>query len=82
MKKKFKEEFVDDGRTIANMNVEGTPWYNPVKPEKSTEPLGEVASVKETFAIIKGVLGAALLVGLIISGVFALLILFLCFIWK
>ena len=26
--KKKKPKFVDDGRTIANMNVDGMPWYD------------------------------------------------------
>lgn len=30
-KKKEKVIYVDDGRTIANMNIEGMPWYNPAK---------------------------------------------------
>ena len=28
MKKRNKEKFVDDGRVIANMNVDGMPWYS------------------------------------------------------
>ena len=28
MRKKRKEKFVDDGRVIANMNVDGMPWVN------------------------------------------------------
>ena len=35
MKKKKKEAFEDDGRTIANMNVDGMPWYTEAKPSKS-----------------------------------------------
>ena len=27
MGKRKREEFEDDGRTIANMNVDGMPWY-------------------------------------------------------
>ena len=27
MKKRYRPEEEDDGRTIANMNVEGMPWY-------------------------------------------------------
>ena len=34
-KKRNKKEYPDDdGRTIANMNVEGMPWYEPDKEEK------------------------------------------------
>lgn len=32
-KRKKKEYADDDGRTIANMNVDGMPWYNPNKEE-------------------------------------------------
>lgn len=27
-KKKKRDDFVDDGRTIANMNIDGMPWNN------------------------------------------------------
>jgi hypothetical protein len=30
-----KEEYKDDGRTIADMNVEGFSWYNKNKPRDS-----------------------------------------------
>ena len=36
MKKKKKEKFTDDGRTIADMNVEGMPWYNQTLKENRT----------------------------------------------
>ncbi|MBR1862331.1 MAG: hypothetical protein IJ796_10840 [Lachnospiraceae bacterium] len=32
-----KTKWVDDGRTIANMNLEGMPWYNPALDEKARE---------------------------------------------
>ncbi len=100
MKKKTK--WVDDGRTIANMNVEGMPWYNPAKDTKdnngssksemadpseksrrkasqaaNSEPLG----FKETFAMTKGVLLAALLVAAVFVVVFFLFIIFCSKIW-
>lgn len=85
--KKNKEKFVDDGRTIADMNIEGMRWYNPAKsaPTKETpadspeskEPLG----LKETFAIMRGVLGAGMLIALVFVVVFLLFILFCVFIW-
>ena len=31
-KKKKRAEFIDDGRTVVNMNVEGMPWYHERKP--------------------------------------------------
>ena len=100
MKKKTK--WVDDGRTIANMNVEGMPWYNPAKDNKdntgspagdgsqetarsrkkarselTSEPLG----IKETLAMTKGALLAALLVAAVFVVVFLLFILFSTKIW-
>ena len=49
--KKKKREFIDDGRTVADMNVEGMPWYrgknyDPQKAPKLTR--------KEKFAVFKG----------------------------
>lgn len=78
MKKREKEQFVDDGRTIANMNVEGMPWYNPSKEEDKNkyEP-----DRMETLSIIAGVLKAALLVAGIFVLVFTLYILFTANIW-
>ena len=95
MKKRDKEKFEDDGRTIANMNVEGMPWYNPLKSSSpidksenngngstgvqgsAPEPLG----FKETVAMTKGVLGAALLIGGIFVIIFLIFILFCVFVW-
>ncbi len=37
MKRKTKTPDYDDGRTIAEMNVEGMPWYNPTKDKKVNE---------------------------------------------
>ena len=40
-KKKKPRPDWDDGRTIANMNIDGMPWYDPRKdvPEAPSEPL-------------------------------------------
>lgn len=86
-----KEKFVDDGRTIANMNVDGMPWYDPAsdkkesgapvaensKPGEPAEPL----TFKETMAVVKGVTLASLLVGGVFVIVFTLFILFCRFVW-
>lgn len=83
MKKKYKEKFVDDGRTIANMNVDGMPWYNPQKEDyaPSDKIKKEPPSAMETLSIMKGVTLAALLVaGVFVIG-FALFILFCVFVW-
>lgn len=81
--KEKKEKFVDDGRTIANMNVEGMPWYNPSKDivkSKSAQEFGDLTA-KEKRAMMRGILGAALLVGAIFIGGAFLFILFCTKIW-
>lgn len=85
MAKKKREKFVDDGRTIASMNVEGMPWYAPPSsgaPQKEageSEPL--TLTRKEKAAMMRGVMGAALLVALVFVAVFTLFILFCVFVW-
>ena len=73
------------------MNVEGMPWYNPdaagkmqdvndnINAKYSQEPIKLTG--KETAAMIKGVMAAALLIVAIFIGVFALFILFCSNIW-
>ena len=39
-KREKKDEFVDDGRTVVEMNVDGMPWY-------SGNPKGEKADKKD-----------------------------------
>ena len=74
----------DDGRTIANMNVEGMPWY--VKGDEEREKGAASASHEQMtpeevrryrFAALK----AALLVALVFGIVFFLFIAFCDFIW-
>ena len=84
MQKKNKKKYEDDdGRTIANMNVEGMPWYNPNIP-KNTEESGEKPppiSKRETAGwVINGIL-AALLIGLLFVGMAWLFIMFCTNIW-
>ena len=80
----------DDGRTIANMNVEGMPWYRPQASVKD-RPDGQepAANVRKPFPLTReetrfytfGALKAALLVtGFICLGI-VLFILFCQFIW-
>ena len=81
--KEKKETFVDDGRTIANMNVEGMPWYNPSKDivkSESAQEFGDLTA-KEKRAMMRGILGAALLVGGIFIGGAFLFILFCTNVW-
>lgn len=81
-----KEEILDvneDDRVIANMNIEGMPWYTSSKPvykksEDTIEPLGK----KETKNLIFSSMAAALFFGLIFIFVFFLIILFFTIIWR
>ena len=80
----------DDGRTVANMNVDGMPWYLGEARRKREEE--EAASVSapdtrspltrgEQRALLRGVLGATLLVGAVFAVGFLLFILFCVFVW-
>ena len=81
-RKRKKERYVeeDDGRSFANMNVEGMPWYRP--PQEGDEKKGDIPqlSTKEYKYFMWGVLKAALLVGLVFIAVFFLFIFILDFI--
>lgn len=70
----------DDGRTVADMNVEGMPWYTP----RSDGPApGEKhrLTARETLSMIGGALGAALLVAACFALVYFLFISFCDFVW-
>ncbi len=85
-KRDQKEDILDvneDDRVIANMNIEGMPWYTSSKPvykksEDTIEPLGK----KETRNLIFSSMAAALFFGLIFIFVFFLIILFFTIIWR
>ncbi len=79
--KKKKTTYVDDGRTIANMNVEGMPWYHPEKDEKVPKTSSYEPDAKETLAIMGGILKAAMLVAGIFVLAFTGFILFSYFVW-
>lgn len=83
MAKKKKTKFVDDGRTIADMNVEGMPWYTPGKKEEGQKdtPKEYDLTRKEMFAMMRGILGAAMLIAAIFLLVFFLFILFCSHVW-
>ena len=80
--KKKRDRFseVDDGRSFANMNVEGMPWYRP--PQDGDAKKGDIPelSPKEYKYFMWGVLKAALLVGGVFIAVFFLFIFFLDFV--
>ena len=75
---KKKEIFEDDGRTVADMNVDGMPWYvqKREKPQtQESDPLNLTA--KEKWAMMGGVMKATMLVTLVFGLGFFLFILFL-----
>ena len=84
--KKHAQYDDDDGRTIANMNVDGMPWYvarkGPEQPASQPDQEPLKLTVAERWAMLSGMLGASLLIALIFVVAAALFILFLEFIWS
>ena len=81
---KNKSDWVDDGRTIADMNVEGMPWYNPARKtisQHEKKEAGTPLGIKETISMTKGVLLAALIVTSVFIVSFFLFILFCTNVW-
>ena len=79
-----KTQSEDDGRTIADMNVEGMPWYVAGDEDRtmgsgseSHEQLTEEQMRTYRWAAVK----AGLLVALVFGGVFAAFLAFCDFIW-
>ena len=83
MAKKKKVYDDDDGRVIANMNIDGMPWYMDAerKAKRKSESNFDDLSKKETRALVFGVMKA----GLLIAGAFLvaalIFILFCIFVW-
>ena len=79
--RKKKQYDDDDGRVIANMNVDGMPWYAP-KPETPPDS-GEKPELSrhETWALIWGVMKAALLVAAAFAAAYFLFLLILDLVW-
>ncbi len=88
MKKRSKKEaFEDDGRTVANMNVEGMPWYSEAKPlfdkpdyEERSSALDEM-NHHETLKLIVNAVLAALAIGGVFLGAVYLFLLFCVQVW-
>ena len=90
---KKRGKFIDDGRVIAPMNIEGMPWYAPgKKPQQdvcqgdgSADTLGPAIPAKmtrgENIAFSFGVIKAVLLVTFIFVGTLFLFILFCVNVW-
>lgn len=82
MAKQKKSFEGDDGRVVANMNVDGMPWYMRAERKKKQEnnELDDLTK-EETKAIIGGTVKAGLLIGGVYFVVFGLFILFCIFVW-
>lgn len=80
-KDKRRFEDIDDGQPIANMNIEGMPWYVEKKPEyRSTSPK-PVMDRRETRGFIANALLATLAIAAVFLGAATLFILFCTKVW-
>lgn len=68
----------DDGHVVANMNVEGMPWY---RPQQGNPDGGAKLSRRETWLAMRGALGAALTVVGVLSAGMVLFVLFCVYVW-
>lgn len=79
---KKRPETEEDDIVIADMNVEGMPWYQKgAKKPGDTNPATDLTS-GETWAAVRGMLGAALLIGGIFIVACLIFILLCLFIWN
>ena len=70
----------DDGEPVADMNVEGMPWFT-LKPHDKTGSGSTPMSKEETRAYAWASLKAGLLIALIFGTVFFLFLLFADYVW-
>ncbi len=75
--KKREIEAEDDGRSFADMNVEGMPWYRPKQKTDAVEGQKLELDGEGYRSFLWGVLKAALLIGVVFVIVYFLFILFL-----
>ncbi|MGN0746369.1 MAG: hypothetical protein ACI4ML_06835 [Aristaeellaceae bacterium] len=76
----------DDGHTIANMNVEGMPWYKPERPDLPPESRDSKAPADGlTRRQMRMYTASALKAGLLVAGVMCLgmvaFVAFCVFVW-
>jgi len=81
MSKKRRQYDDDDGRTIANMNVDGMPWYDG-RSEGDNSPPREQLSVRQRASALLGVLAAVLLIAAVFGVVYFVAILLMTVIWR
>ena len=74
----------DDGRTIADMNVDGMPWYTPGHPDTPEPPPGPrpVMTKQERRGYVWAAIRASLLVAAVFGAAYGLFLLFLDLIWR
>lgn len=77
------EPLIDDGRKIADMNIEGLPWYLEQTEEEELRRRKEVPELngRETSRLIFSSLLAALLVAGVFIGALTIFLLFCIYIW-
>lgn len=75
------QEPIDDGRTVADMNVDGMPWYVPGDEDRTHGGRHEQMTKEELRAYRWAALKAALLVAAVFGSAFFLFLLFCDFIW-
>ncbi len=76
-------EFVDDNKKIADMNIEGLPWYQKEIDEEEIRRRQNIPELnaRETRRVIFSSLLAALLVGGVFIGALAIFLLFCIYVW-
>ena len=79
MKRKNKKPIEDDGRTIADMNIPGTPWYREaLDPEKEEEDFSDLDAKQLILeAYKKFFLGLLIWVGILAVVLFGIFYLWL-----
>ncbi len=80
-RRKSKQEFEDDGRTYADMNVDGMPWYRPKQQGTPDEQEKIELNSEQGRYALRGALLAALLVAGIFALAFFLFLLFCDVVW-
>ncbi len=81
--KKRREYEDDDGRQIADMNVDGMPWYVRKSPSSTDSQNNEPVELtrEERLSLYGGVLKAVLLVAAAFIGVYFLVVFLMTRIW-
>lgn len=74
---------MDDKTVVADMNVEGMPWYDPEAKKRAGASAPDQPSLtrRQTFGLMLRGMGWGLLAGLIVAAVMILFILFLVKVW-